>query len=634
MPDQIAAAVLGIPVRRISPLARRLVAATIAVSTLVALLATAFQLYLDFRHNLGQINTTFQQIDQTYLPTIANALWATNRHEVQVALDGLKQLPYVQYVTVREGDKLWAESGRLLKTRMQSRDYPLTHRHRDQTLTIGTLRIVVNIDGIYQLLLERFWIILLTNSIKTFIVAGFMLWLFHWLVTRHLQQIAAYAARLGSENLGQRLTLDRPANTQPDEFDQVLEGFKLMQFNLSAALQALRQDIIARERVEEEMRQLNAQLEQRVADRTRQLQEQARIIDEIHDAVLSIDLQGTLNSWNRGAERLFGYTAIEALGRNADFLFPEAEAIVTLHHVQDAQEIETRVRRKNGDILDAHLSLSPLYTAEQQRRGVACYAIDISARTQAQALATSRATELAATNRELEAFSYSVSHDLRAPLRSIDGFSQALIEDCGADLDPTGHAYLQRIRRAAQRMGLLIDDLLRLARVARIDMRHTQFDLSALATEIVASLDRYTTQDPALIHIQPGLMAFGDPTLLRIVLENLLGNALKFTAKTPQPQIDLGALSQAKGMAYFVRDNGAGFDMAFVAKLFGAFQRLHRVEDFPGTGIGLATVKRIIHRHGGEVWAESALGAGTTFFFTLPNKQHADTLYRLQTAES
>jgi len=619
---------------RISPLARRLVAATIAVSTVVALLATAFQLYLDYRRDLGQIDATFRQVGQTYLPTIANALWATNREEVQVALDGLKQLPDVQYVAVHEGAILWAEAGQRNTARVQSRDYRLTHQHRDQLLTIGTLSITVNMDGVYQRLLEKFWIILVSNGIKTFLVAGFMFWLFHWYVTRHLQKIAGFAARLGSENLDQYLRLDRPAQKTPDEFDQVLDGLQLMQSNLKAALAALKQDILARERVEEELRLLNSELEQRVADRTRLLQEQARIIDEIHDAVISIDMEGILTSWNLGAERLFGYTAKQVLGRNACVLFPDNQAVLDPQHIQDGQTFEAPIQRKDGDILFAHLSVSALHNPAKQVCGYACYALDISARKQAEALAARRATELEASNRELEAFSYSVSHDLRAPLRGIDGFSLALIEDCGPQLDQMGQEYLQRIRRAAQRMGLLIDDLLCLARVARSDMHYAQLDLSELAATVAADLERPQALEGLAIQIQHNLSAYGDPPLLRIVMENLLGNAIKFTSKTPHPRIAVGAEQVEGRLAYFVRDNGAGFDMAYAGKLFGAFQRLHREEEFPGTGIGLATVKRIIRRHGGEIWAESAVGKGTTFFFTLPSNQLADATYPLDKASA
>ena len=620
---------------RISPLAWQMVTATIAFSTVVALLATIFQLYVDFRRDLSQIDATFQQVQKSYLPTLANALWATNRHEVQVALDGLKQLPDVQYVAVSEEATIWAKAGNLNNSgRTQIRDYPLTYRHRDQIVPIGTLRIVVDMEGMYQRILQQFWIILLSNALKTFVVAGFMMWLFHWLVTRHLRRIAVFAADFGTDNLNQNLALDRPPSAKPDELDQVLAGFKLMQSNLQVTLHALKQDIQARERVDEDLRQLNVQLEQRVAERTQQIQEQARIIDEIHDAVLSTDLNGILTSWNRGAERLFGYTAVEALGRNASFLFPGTEAVIDPHRIPAAHEIEACIERKNGELLYAHLSLSPLRTWEKQINGVACYAIDITARKQAEALATHRAKELEASNNELEAFSFTVSHDLRAPLCTIDGFSQVLIEDYGSQLDQTGHEYLQRIRRAVQRMALLIDNLLRLARGSGTDMRHTDVDLSALAMEIIASLERPATASPAKIHIKPGLKAYGDPGLLRIVLENLLENALKYTAKTPQPRIELGTLVQAGRTTYFIRDNGAGFDMAFSNKLFEAFQRLHHEDDFPGTGIGLATVKRIIQRHGGKIWAESTVGAGAVFLFTLPRHEGIDVLQAQQATGS
>ncbi|WP_017327224.1 ATP-binding protein [Synechococcus sp. PCC 7336] len=228
-----------------------------------------------------------------------------------------------------------------------------------------------------------------------------------------------------------------------------------------------------------------------------------------------------------------------------------------------------------------------------------------------------RTAQLAATNEELESFCYSVSHDLRAPLRGIDGFSQALLEDYEAVLDDIGQDFLQRIRAATQRMGQAIDDLLALSRVTRQELRWETVDLSALAAEIVELLqqtDRDRQVDVA-IAIAPEVR--GDDRLLRVMLENLLGNAWKFTSKTPQAQIEFGTLPEAEGLVYFVRDNGAGFDMAYADKLFGPFQRLHRMAEFSGTGIGLATVKRIINRHRGRVWAEAEVDRGATFFFTL-----------------
>jgi light-regulated signal transduction histidine kinase (bacteriophytochrome) len=225
--------------------------------------------------------------------------------------------------------------------------------------------------------------------------------------------------------------------------------------------------------------------------------------------------------------------------------------------------------------------------------------------------------ELAAVNKELEAFSYSVSHDLRAPLRSIDGFSHALIEEHAGQLDETAMDYLRRIRAATQRMGELIDDLLDLSRVTRRDMRHDDVDLSALATAVMADLTRARPERSAEVHIAEGLRGRGDRALLRLMLENLLGNAWKFTARETPARIEVGVQRDGDRLAYYVRDNGVGFDIAYADKLFGAFQRLHGATEFPGTGIGLATVQRIILRHGGQVWAHSEVGQGATFFFTL-----------------
>jgi len=228
-----------------------------------------------------------------------------------------------------------------------------------------------------------------------------------------------------------------------------------------------------------------------------------------------------------------------------------------------------------------------------------------------------RTAQLTAANRELEAFSYSVSHDLRAPLRSIDGFSQALLEDYAPRLDGPGKDYLQRVCAASRRMAELIDDLLNLSRVTRSEMRQERVDLSALTRAIVAELQQAHPERQVECVIAAGAVVNGDAPLLRVVLENLLGNAWKFTQKQPQARIEFGVTQHDGTPVYFVRDNGAGFDMAYADKLFGAFQRLHARTEFEGTGIGLATVQRIIHRHGGRIWAQGAVEHGATFYFTL-----------------
>jgi len=229
-----------------------------------------------------------------------------------------------------------------------------------------------------------------------------------------------------------------------------------------------------------------------------------------------------------------------------------------------------------------------------------------------------RTAQLEAANKELEAFSYSVSHDLRSPLSAIDGFSQVLEQDLGEALEPRGRHYLSRIRAGVAQMGVLIDDLLSLAQLSRASMKWDAMDLSAMALQVLADLQEREPAREVLLQVQPGLQAQGDPRLMMRVIENLLGNAWKFSAGRSRAEISVGRDSGANGEAvFFVRDNGAGFDMSYAHKLFGTFQRLHTVAEFPGTGIGLATVHRIVSRHGGRVWAQAAPEQGATFFFTL-----------------
>jgi len=229
-----------------------------------------------------------------------------------------------------------------------------------------------------------------------------------------------------------------------------------------------------------------------------------------------------------------------------------------------------------------------------------------------------RTRDLSNANKELESFSYSVSHDLRSPLRTIDGFSLALLEDCDG-LDETCKDHLQRIRTAAQRMGSLIDDLLNLSRVTRAQLNAQSFDLSAIVTAVAGELQASDPHRRVVWNIQPALLATGDSQLLRVAVENLLNNAWKFTSRRPEARIEFGKTEDSGDTAFFVKDDGAGFDPAYADRLFGAFQRLHGAAEFPGTGVGLATVQRVIHRHGGRIWAKSAPDQGATFYFTLPH---------------
>ena len=330
---------------------------------------------------------------------------------------------------------------------------------------------------------------------------------------------------------------------------------------------------------------------------------------------------------NDEALALFGAPGAETLERaRDDVLGPESFASLrdifsALANGERHFECET-VRRSLGGELRTIILRVAFPSQQLPNMLMSCLDITERKRTEEQVKQLNeelkqRAAELQTANVELESFSYSVSHDLRAPLRAMDGFGQVLLEDHGAKLGDDGRRYLHRIRQASQRMARLIDEMLALSRMSRSAMRLETCDLSAMAGAVVDALRKAQPARDVEVVIAPGLQVHADRSLLGVVLENLLGNAWKFTSMQPRARIELGTTRRGGQAAYFVRDSGAGFDMAYVGKLFHAFQRLHRVDEFEGTGIGLATVKRIVQRHGGEVWAAGEPGAGATFTFTL-----------------
>jgi light-regulated signal transduction histidine kinase (bacteriophytochrome) len=312
------------------------------------------------------------------------------------------------------------------------------------------------------------------------------------------------------------------------------------------------------------------------------------------------------------------------MGKSVKMLIPqdrwgeEMEIVDRVRQSEQVRHFETVRQTKDGRLVDISLTVSPLTDEHGTLIGISGIARDITARKWADEELKRQARLLEATNKELEAFSYSVSHDLRAPLRSLEGLSLALLEDCSERLDETGKDYLKRIRGEIERMGQLIEDLLQLALATRMELRRESVDLSALAASRAEEVRKQWSGRQVELIVESELKAEGDCRLLGIVLDNLLGNAWKFTSGRERATVEVGAERLDRKTVYFVRDNGAGFDMTYAGKLFGVFQRLHAATEYPGTGIGLALVQRIVHRHGGRVWAEGAVDKGTTVYFTLP----------------
>ena len=392
---------------------------------------------------------------------------------------------------------------------------------------------------------------------------------------------------------------------------------------------AIRADITDRKRVQEAEAQL------------------AAIVESSDDAIVGQDLHAVVTSWNAGAEKMFGFTPGEMIGQPMTRIIPpdrldeEVKILVRVRRGESVGHFETQRVRKNGKLIAASVTVSPIRDAEGNVVGASKVARDITERKQTEGeirklnielehRVIQRTTELETANKELEAFSYSVSHDLRAPLRAVDGFSQAVLEDFGAQLPEEGRHYLQTIRSGAQKMGALIDDLLAFSRLSRLPLNKREVDSARLVRDTLDELGYPLDARKIEMRIADLPPCLADAALLKQVWLNLLSNALKYTRQREPAVIEIGCTREpvsargftgaANGNAeniYFIRDNGTGFDMRYAHKLFGVFQRLHRADEFEGTGVGLAIVQRIISRHGGRVWADAALDRGATFYFTL-----------------
>jgi PAS domain S-box-containing protein len=383
-----------------------------------------------------------------------------------------------------------------------------------------------------------------------------------------------------------------------------------------------------RRRVEQQLLQSRDELQMEVTERT----QQASLLNLSHDSIFVRDMDFVITFWNRGAQELYGWTAEDAMGKHSNELL---QTVFPTPHVDIHAELlrtgrwEGELRRTTAQGTTVVVAARYALRRDEQARPVAVLETsnDITERKRREQEIESlnlelakRSTELESINKELEAFAYSISHDLRAPLRHVAGFAELLQKNASSLLDEKSRRYMATILESAKRMGDLIDDLLAFSRIGRTETRETAVSLGDLVKEVLAEMQMETGGRSIAWRVGELPDLHGDRSMLKLALVNLVSNAVKFTRTRPQAEIEIGCTEKKKdGVVVFVKDNGVGFDMKYANKLFGVFQRLHPAEAFEGTGIGLATVQRIIHRHGGRVWAEGLVDGGATFFFSVSN---------------
>jgi PAS domain S-box-containing protein len=389
-----------------------------------------------------------------------------------------------------------------------------------------------------------------------------------------------------------------------------------------------------RRRIERELLQSRDALEREVAERT----QQASLLNLTHDSIVVRDMDDVITFWNRGAEELYGWRAGEVVGqitthRLLQTIFPAPLEDVDAE-LRSTGRWEGEVEHTRAD--GSRVVVASRWSLRRNEQGEALAILetnnDITERNRREheirALNVElgkRATDLAAINKELEAFAYSVSHDLRAPLRHMVGFTELLKKNASSVLDDRNQRYVTIILQAAKRMGNLIDDLLAFSRIGRVETHKTILSLQQLVQEALTEAGPDTEGRNIVWKVGTLPTWYGDRSMLRLALVNLVSNAVKFTKTRPQAEIEIACIDQKQDqIVVFIRDNGVGFDMKYVDKLFGVFQRLHGPEAFEGTGIGLATVQRIVHRHGGRIWAEGLVDKGATFFFSLSKPQECN----------
>ncbi len=626
-------------------LARRLAFRIVLFSSLIALLITAAQLYLEFQRDLGYIHERFTQVEKAYLPSIVQNVWVADPGRLHTLLEGIDQLPDFEFAEVIVDGKPFASNGQRPATEDLIRKFPLTYEFRGQILNIGQLEVGASLDGPIRRTWQRLWFVLLLNALKTALVAALIFLLVRRMITYPLESIAGTARRFASGDLAQPLSLPvTRLSARDDEIHQLAEDLDEMRQHLmlrQASLETMNRNL------EESVQSREIALMQSRASEAALRDSETRLrtlIQTIPDLVWLKDTEGVYRACNPQFARFFGAPETEIIGRtDYDFVARDlADAFLDNDRRAMAaggpstneewltfaeggyrglfETIKTPMRDADGNIvgvLGIARDITARKTAEMQIRQAHDEIRHLNEDLEGRVLR--RTAQLEAANADLESFSYSVSHDLRAPLRGIDGFASILAEDYAARLDEEGRRLLGVVSANARKMGQMIDDILAFSRAGRHEMMITEIDMTALVREVWQVLEPQHEGRHVELRLATLPPAHGDLAVIRQVWQNLLGNALKFSRQSAPAVIEVNGEASGGELVYHVRDNGIGFDPADAENLFNLFQRLSGSSEIEGTGIGLAIVKRFVLKHGGRVWAEGQTKGGACFSFALPD---------------
>ncbi len=634
-----------------SRVGRRLIIHILLFSLVASFGGAALELYWTFTQEIESIHDEFGQIESSYVPSIIDTLWVTDDEALRMQAEGILALPHMQFIEIRKGAEVLEAVGTPQTAAILEHTAPLIKVYNGQDVHLGELHVVASLKGVYAGLWGRGVKILILQLVGALLLSLFIFIIFHQLVGRHIANMAAFVESMRFESMEQDLHLNRRrARRRPDELDQLATAFNRLRGNLGSHITELERAIeirnLAVDSAELGLWDWNVETGEVMYDerwvgmlgyavgelspnvgtweRLLHPEDKARVMAEVKSCFdntapiyrTEFRLRAKSGQWNwvmacgKVIERDDQGAPVRMLGVHLDI---NANKQMDEELGKHRDHLEELVQRRTTQ-LDARVS-----EAETLNSAMVNVMEDLDASNRSLEIAGRNLTE---SNKELDAFSYSVSHDLRAPLRHVDGFVRLLLKREEGSLDSTSSHYLSAIAASSNRMGELIDDLLAFSRIGRKEMRCRRVNSNDIIQKALEALSPLTEGRRVTWNIAELPSVDADGGLLRLVWENLIGNALKYTGSRQEAHIEIGFTHEESGEAagaitFFIADNGVGFDPQYKHKLFGAFQRLHRAEEFEGTGIGLATVRRIINRHGGQIWAEGEVNHGATFYFTL-----------------